>query len=73
MSLINLAFSQNLSTNVECAGQCLTYGSCTAFHYLASTKTCRVLKSPYLYRDKTDGDKKDVYMQVSKWNLRGKI
>ena len=47
--------------------------SCTAFHFESSTKTCRVLKSPYLYRDRTDNSKKDVYMQVSKWQLRGMI
>ena len=55
------------STNVECAGQCLTKSICTAFEYNPSSKSCQLLEADYLYRDKSDTSTRDIYMDVNKW------
>ena len=59
------------STNVECAGQCLTKSICTAFEYNPISKSCQLLEADYLYRDKSDTSAKDIYMDVKKWDLKG--
>ena len=61
------------STNVECAGQCLTKLSngCNAFEYQPSSKVCQLLSADYLYHDKYDTSARDVYIDVSQWALKG--
>jgi hypothetical protein len=57
------------STNVECAGQCLLLPSCSAFRYYGNT--CQLLNPTYLYRNKVDISGTSIYMEVSKWAMRG--
>ena len=59
------------STNVECAGQCLTKSICTAFQYNSGSKSCQLLEADYLYRDKSDASALDIYVDVNKWALKG--
>ena len=59
------------STNVECAGQCLTKSICTAFEYKPDTKSCQLLEADYLYRDKFDTSALDIYVDVNKMALKG--
>ena len=57
-------------TKVECGGQCLLTSTCSAFQFLENN--CLLLNPTYLYRDKTDTTGTDVYMEDSKWAMRGK-
>ena len=56
---------------MECGGQCLLTGTCSAFQFLENT--CRVLDATYLYRDKTDTSTTPIYMVDAKWAMRGTI
>ena len=59
-------------TKVECGGQCMLTSTCSAFQF-TDGEECRLFEATYLYKDVTDNNIHQVYMEDTLWNQRGNI